>query len=101
ERTLTSALNDRLFVHTPSVTETVIHEEPVAPVTGVTVIVRFVPLPPSARLLFGTGVWLAEEASTWSEAPAALPRLPKLKLIGPLELPGGMTTSASGEIWVA
>src|ERR1043166_10305703 len=54
ESTLTTALNERLFVQTPSVTETVINEEPVPPATGVSVIVRFVPPPPNDKLLFGT-----------------------------------------------
>src|SRR5436190_10926814 len=64
DSTLTTALNERLFVQTPSVTEMVIAEEPVPPETGVTVVVRFVPLPPIARFALGTSAWLAEEAST-------------------------------------
>jgi len=51
--TLTMALNARLLVHVPSVTERVMSELPVCPAVGVTVSVRLVPLPPRSRFAFG------------------------------------------------
>ena len=53
---LTMTVNDRLLVQTPSVTDTVMSDEPVWPDTGATVMVRLVPLPPSARLASGIKV---------------------------------------------
>ncbi len=94
----TSTVNDRLFVQAPSVIETVISEEPVAPEVAVTLIVRLVPLPPMTRLVLGTSAGLDELASTCKDAPALLPRLPKLKLTGPLDPPGARLRSANGEI---
>src|SRR6516225_230748 len=97
-KSVTNALNDRLLVHTPSVTEIVINEKPVCPATGVTVIVRFVPEPPKTRFPLGMRVGLDELAVTCKDAPLVAPRLPKLKPTGPLEPPGGMRTSAMREI---
>src|SRR5205807_1851863 len=74
---------------------------PVWPATVLTVMVRLVPLPPMMRLPFGTSDGLDELASTCREPPEVPPRLPKLNAIGPLELPGGMFTSAIGDICAA
>ena len=49
----TVTLKVRLFVHMPSVTETVMSEPPAWPAAGVTVSVRLVPLPPIRRFAFG------------------------------------------------
>ena len=102
-KVLTIAVNERLLVQTPSVTETVINDAPVCPASGVTVRVRFVPLPPSERLalLFGTSTGLEDVTSTVRFEPATEPRLPKVKPMGPFEPPGGMTTSANAEICCA
>src|SRR5260370_30687311 len=96
-----STLKLRLFVQTPSLTEIVITEAPVWLAIGLIVIVRFAPEPPITRFPFGTSDGLDEVAVTCNDAAGADPRFPKLKLIGPLELPGGIRTSAMGEIWPA
>ena len=53
-KSLTTALNERLLVHMPSVAEIVMSEAPVWPATGVMVMVRLVPLSPTVRSAFGT-----------------------------------------------
>ena len=63
-KSVTKALNERLFVQTPSVTEIVITEDPVWAEAGVTEIVRFVPEPASTRLPFGTKTGFEELALT-------------------------------------
>src|SRR5580765_4254288 len=85
-----SALKLRLFVQTPSVTKTVITEAPVWPGTGLIVIVRFAPEPPITKLPFGISVGFEDEAVICKDAAATDPRFPKVKLIGPLEPPGGI-----------
>jgi hypothetical protein len=84
----TDARNERLFVHTPSVTEIVMSEIPVTPAAGVMVSVRLIPLPPMTRFASGISVWFDDVAKTCNDAPAVEPRFPKLKLNGPLEFPG-------------
>src|SRR5436189_2784747 len=50
---LTESTNEALLLYWPSFTVTVIVAAPVCPVTGVTVTVRLLPLPPSTMLLGG------------------------------------------------
>ena len=57
-------VNEVFVVFNPSLTEIVIKALPVAFEAGVTVIVRLVPLPPSAMFAFGTTVVLTEVAET-------------------------------------
>src|SRR5438128_339807 len=97
-KSLTNALKERLLVHTPSVIEMVIREEPVCPAIGVTVIARLVPEPPKTRFPFGTKAGFEETAATCKDVPLVVPRLPKVKLSALLDPPGGMRTSAIGEI---
>jgi hypothetical protein len=54
--TLTVMVNALVVVFVPSLTETVIVALPVLPDAGVTVTVRFAPLPPNTMLAFGTNV---------------------------------------------
>ena len=70
-KSLTTALNDRLFVHTPSVTDIVINDEPVCPAAGVTVIVRFVPRPANDQIAVRNQRldWM-DVAITCNDAPA-------------------------------
>src|SRR5206468_5492725 len=59
---LTVSPNGSLALLVPSLTVTVIVAVPVCPVRGVTVTVRFVPLPPNTMLLAGTRVGFDDPA---------------------------------------
>src|SRR5262249_47213323 len=83
---LTVSRNPVLVESTPSPTVTVIVAEPVCPAAGVTVTVRFAPLPPNAMFALGTSVRfddapLSESVSTGVSTSATL------KAIGPAAIP--------------
>ena len=70
-------------VSAPSLTVTVIVAVPVLPAAGVTVRVRFAPLPPKRMLASGTRVWLLLLPVTVSD-PAAVSMSPTVKVIAPV-----------------
>ena len=71
-----------LLLSCPSLTVTVIVAEPFWLVAGVTVTVRFAPLPPNTTFALGTSVVL-EELPLTVKLPAAVSASPTVKLIGP------------------
>ena len=83
---LTVTVNELLLLSWPSLTHTVINPLPVWPVAGVTVTVRFDPLPPKTMFVSGTRVGLDELPLTL-KLLAAASRSPTVKLIGPAALP--------------
>ena len=75
-----------LVLNWPSLTVSVIAAVPVCPDAGVSVTVRFAPLPPKAMFAFGTSVGF-DEPPLSVKLPAGVSTSPTVKLIGPTAVP--------------